>query len=306
MPFFVSKPKSGIHQACRSLVQKAVRRGDVELTRRTARHLQDTGDAGWLRQRTALIVFEECWPLAADLDWAPDSDAVIERLARVARAVKVKDAAGLSSLAYALVNGDASVLVGSRDDAHVTRLAEAISRPGDFWDWAIRQASGDRERSVIESAHLAHRRGGWPWDQACIQAAAYLVVAEGLSTAGVAKSGIECPLWVALDKHTPQGKVVLREVAKREGFPWRELLWTSFYFEGARTNEATDSIWWSREVEWRMGRVGLDQEAGRRLWGRARPFVAEALRAEAESLRRHLASSRSAPALLEIAGTQRP
>ena len=39
------------HQACRSLLRKAERRGDVALLLRVAAHLAETGQGSWLRAR---------------------------------------------------------------------------------------------------------------------------------------------------------------------------------------------------------------------------------------------------------------
>jgi hypothetical protein len=289
MPFFVSKQSPNAHGACRSLLQKAVRRGQVEVARQTARHLLEIGDRSWLRQRTGVIVFEECWPLGGELDWAPDAEATVERLARVAESVKNKDATGFGSLAYALANGDESMLDGSPTDCQIRRLAEAIADPTAFWAWAKQQAGSESAQRLVEAAQPAHRRGGWPWDQAFIQAAAYLAVTEGVPAVRAAEPELsEFPYWVALDRHTPQGKLALRAVAKGEGMPLRQLLWTSFYFEGARLNQASESVWFDREVSWRLGKVGLDSESGCQFWQQARPLVEAALRGEAEALREHV------------------
>ncbi len=289
MPFFPRRSTPNPHQACRSVLQKAVRRGHVEVTRQTARHLLAVGDKAWLRQRIGVIVFEECWPLAAELDWAPDPEAMVERLVRTAEAVKVKDATGLGSLAFVLTKGKESVLAYEWAAGHVERVADAIREPSAFWRWARQRAGDERARALVEAAEQAYRRGGWPWDQAFILAAAYLAVTVGVPPACRARPvETEFPYWVALDRHTPQGKVVLREVAQREGLSLTQLRWTSFYFEGARTNEATPSVWWDTEVEWRLGQVGLDLVSGRQFWSRARPAVEAALSREAAALREHV------------------
>jgi hypothetical protein len=301
MPFFIHRQSPHPHQACRSLLQKAVRRGDVALTRRTADHLGEVGDTSWLRQRTGVIVLEECWPLAADLDWSPGTRPLTRALARAAQAVKAKDATGLGSLAYARTKGDTSVLTGAATDCHVARLAEAIQEPATFWDWAQREAPSGRARTVVEAARQAHRRGGWPWDKAFIQAAAYLAVTDRVpEVQDAVPTATAFPFWVALDRHTPQGKVVLRTVAKQEGLPFRHLLWTSFYFEGAQLNQAAPSIWWELDVAWRLRKVGLDVEQGRAIWEHARPIVAAALRTQADELRAHVFASAQASTEHEI------
>ncbi len=94
------KPNPQTHQACRSLLQKAVRRGNTVLTHKIAHHLHSIGDTDWLKTRTAIITFEECWPLGVNLSLTSDIKGIIDALLNVTQMVKVKDAAGLGVLAY--------------------------------------------------------------------------------------------------------------------------------------------------------------------------------------------------------------
>src|SRR5262245_39638861 len=66
------KPGADTHQECRSLLQKAVRRGDEGLVGMVTCHLEKAGDAAWLRGRAAVITFEECWPLGGLLPQKAD------------------------------------------------------------------------------------------------------------------------------------------------------------------------------------------------------------------------------------------
>ena len=58
--------KETSRQACRSLVQKAVRRGNSLLVEKVASHLYAIEDHAWLRQRVVVITYEECWPNGSD------------------------------------------------------------------------------------------------------------------------------------------------------------------------------------------------------------------------------------------------
>ena len=97
------------------------------------------------------------------------------------------------------------------------------------------------------------------------------------------------PFWVALDKHTPEGKEALRRAAKIVGIPWRQALWVSFYFESALTNAAVKSSWWEREIQWRLRRIGLSYDEARSVWYEVQPVVSEVLKPAADGLHAHVA-----------------
>lgn len=285
----VRKSRPETHHACRSLLQKAVRRGDVELTIKVANHLKAVGDTRWLQMRTAVIVVEECWPLSVELNHSSPPSQEHEALVRTAKATKVKDAAGLGSLGYALSQGDQSVLAGGEADRHIKIIASAISRPHDFWAWVSSQCFQAQHQAVVEAAQKAYRRGGWPWDRAFMQAAAYLAVTEGVPSVQPASAvRRRFPFWVALDKHTPEGKKILSAVAKEVKVPFRHVVWTSFYFESATNNGDAPSPWWEREIEWRFRRVGLSYTEAERIWKRLKPIISHELETAANQLQAHV------------------
>ncbi len=290
----MKKTNPETHQVCRSLLQKAVRRGDTCLTREVARHLYDIGDTSWLRARTAVIIFEECWPLGAQQSGQTNIDGILDTLTNTAKARKAKDAAGLGSLAYEYSTGDRSVLLNVPEDTSIEQVCKAIKEPEQFWDWAKKTCSNNEQLALVESAHKAYRRGGWPWDRAFMQAAAYLAVStnklEVLTSTPAQES---FPLWVALDKHTDHGKAALRETAKIIGLPVRQMTWVSFYCESAILNEATDSYWWSREIRWRLSRFNLDYDKAKAIWSKAQPIIAEILKEQTQWLQEHLNQSAS-------------
>lgn len=286
----MNKTKPETHQACRSLLQKAVRRGNRSLTSTVAHHLRDIGDMNWLKTRTFVIAFEECWPSGAYQCTTTSFDNLLDMLLNVAQAVKRKDAAGLGSLAFEHSRGDYSVLAGSSEDEHIIFLSRALKEADLFWNWATQKSAHGDQFMLVETAHKAYRRGGWPWDRAFMQAAAYLALNTDDFTMSASRQEPQedFPYWIALDKHTFQGKQALREAAKVTGIPVHQLSWISFYFEGARLNEVTASYWWSREIQWRLKRFGLDYEQAQSIWDRARPIVREILQSETEWLQQHL------------------
>ena len=287
------KANPNTHQDCRSLLQKAVRRGNHTLVAKVVDHLYEIDDIKWLKQRVGVIIVEECWPLIGEWELPKRIEeqhaAIRDVLSRAATCSKFKDATGLGSLAYALSEGDDSVLTGSNEDADIKHVSAAIKREKEYWEWIVSQCSSASTNRLVKRASDAYRKGGWPWDRAFIQAAAYLAVIEGLPKlpAG-SKNELEFPFWVALDKHTPQGKVALSKAAKETGFPWRQLNWVSFYCESGLVHNLNPSRWWDREVKWRLGKIGLSLDEAKSMWTKARPIFMELLRDESKQLEQHI------------------
>lgn len=275
-------------QRRRSLLQKAVRRGYASLARQVALSLEELGDKTWLRQRIPVIVFEECWPLGSLLDFPMKLPDGIACLDKVARATKAKDAAGLGSLAYAYSEGDTSIQAEIGIDQQILRIiTRAIEDPEKFWDWVEPQCTEENQILIVNAARQAHRKGGWPWDRAFMLAAAYLAVTSPIAEISISPNEPteEFPFWIALDKHTAEGKRALRQVAQEFNVPANQLLWASFYCESALTNECIDSPWWSAERRWRLGKAGLTVERARVLWEKVQPYIKEVLAEQAERLR---------------------
>lgn len=291
---FLKPRKPSTDPRLRSLLQKAVRRGCRSIVERVATRLDAIGDTTWLRSRAVVITFEECWPLAALLSIDRQLPSKLDVLVSVAKAAKQKDAAGLGALAHAYREGDRTML-GNVPDPHMLRIvAEAVGRPSDFFSWLQGQPQSPRGVEIVAAASKYLPVATWEWDRACILAGALLTT---LDTASLAQSEApECaerefPYWVALDKHTDEGKAVLREVAKQIKTTYRQLIWASFYCESAQVNSLRLSPWFDAERSWRFSRAGLASESAEDLWLRARPLVQRRLEAQAEELRTLVQSS---------------
>jgi hypothetical protein len=201
-------------------------------------------------------------------------------------AAKQKDAAGLGALAYVYHEGDRSMLDCVPEQYTLRLVAEALKRPREFFEWVLSRSKAERSTNAILAAQRYLAVATWQWDKACILAGALLAVMEDTLTCAADKPTDEFPYWVALDKHTPEGKVALADVAKQINAPYRHLIWASFYFESACVNRLLPSIWWEAERTWRLGRAGLSLRAAEDLWLRARPIVRQHLEDEAASLKR--------------------
>ncbi len=249
--------------------------------------LDTSGDKTWLRSRTIVITFEECWPLAVSLSIQPELSTKRSALLRVAKATKQKDAAGLGALAYAYQEGDKSMLDAVPDRKTLRTVAEGLKRPSDFFRWLLGQGETEAATEIIQSAQRYLPAATWPWDKACIMAGALLATLGDVPTIPPADTPLgEFAYWIALDKHTPEGKAALAVVARQVHSTYRKLIWASFYCESAVVNRILPSPWWDAERTWRLRRAGLTSEAAEDLWSRARPLLKLRLEGEAASLRK--------------------
>lgn len=249
-------PYSVLKPLLRSLLQKAVRRGAVDLVDAAAARLAHHGDSAWLHVRAAVIGFEECWP---HMQAFGKGGQALPLLLQVARNVKDKEAAGLGSLAYALSQGDRSALTQSPDPVAVKITAAGLERPSDFFNWALRRCDTATQTAIVQAAAAYMPRASWPWDKAFMAAAAYLAGAHPVAAPQEAgpEALMTCPLWVAVDKHTPQGRACLRQTAQELGISLHQLEWACFYQESAASNALRPTLWWEAEAQWRLAQVGL-------------------------------------------------
>ena len=254
-----------------------------------ARCLLAAGDKTWLRSRAVVITFEETWPLARSLRITKDHETKITALLQAARSTKQKDAAGLGALAFALHEGDRSMedIVPSERDLRI--VSEALSRPPAFFEWARSECRKEAETRLVEVAQQYLPAATWGWDKATILAGAFLAASSGVPDLPPAETAeFEFPYWVALDKHTPEGKEALRRVGATYGERYRQLIWSGFYFESAVVNALKPSPWFEAERNWRLRKAGLTPESAKELWDRVRPALQADLADRADSLRERL------------------
>ena len=275
----------------RSLLQKAVRRGDADLVYTASALLASLSprEKKWYRTRTAIITFEECWPLGGELIFNRKFHSKVAALIKVTRATKSREASGLGYLAHALSEGDASVLNGTPDDKHIKIVANAIKRPDDFWRWISDQKSMAEQTAALITNAMRFRQEGLPRDRAVSQSAAYLSVTGPMpNLKKLQPTDQPFPYWVAFDKHTAEGGLVMRDVARDLHIPLPQLEWACFYFEGAKTNGEIPSKWWQRHSQWQFEKIGLPVEEAHLLWEPAKPQVLEGLAGDSRRLQSEL------------------
>jgi hypothetical protein len=274
----------------RSLLQKAVRRGNVDLVLTVSALLESLGskDRNWYRIQTAIITFEECWPLGTELLFNKKFHSKVAALIRIAHCFKARDATGLGYLAYAYAQGDATVLDDTADDKVIRIVANAIQRPDDFWQWIAWQKTSTRQKILLDNA-TRFRKTGLPHDKAVIQAGAYLAVTGDLPQIKPGQpSDTKFPYWVAFDHHTIEGQRALRDIARDLHISLPQLEWTFFYFEGALTNGEITSKWWDRYCRWHFEKIGLPAGEAHLLWEPAKVQVVETLAQESRQMQNEL------------------
>jgi len=300
---FLKPPKASTDQRVRSLLQKAARRGYAQVVERAVVRLDASGNNTWLRSRAIVITFEECWPLAGSLSVDRELSSKRSALLKVTQAAKQKDAAGLGALAHVYQEGNRGVVDCVPDRRMLRIIAEALGRPAAFFEWVLSQAKSREATDVIRSARRYLAAATWQWDKACILAGALLATAGEIPAMERGdRPSEEFPYWVALDKHTPEGKVALAEIAKEIKSTYRQLIWASFYCESARVNRLLPCPWWEAERTWRLQRAGLSWDGAQDLWSRAWPLVSQRLEREAAALKNIVDPDWSPQAELDLAG----
>lgn len=256
-------------QICRSLLQKAVRRGAVSVAEKAVIHLIQKGETAWLKNRLGVIAFEETWAYVSRLQFTTNEDSLIKQYVSLAKSSKNKNAAGLGSLAYEFSRGGGVIL--AKDDPtnrYIKIVAEAIKRPDDFWLWIKKLKSDSAELLFLEKAEIGFKLAGWPWDKAFALASAYLFVCDEVPEVAINNpSGpIEFPYWVAIDKHTSAGKMALVKCAEKFDINNTTLGWIQFYLESAKCENLQFSPWWEREKAWRLASEGVGEGKAEIIW----------------------------------------
>ena len=286
----MSKSRSDTHAKYRSLLQKAVRHGQVDLVLTTSALLSSLGpqEKNWFRTRTAIITFEESWPLGSQLVFNKKFHSKVAALVKVSLSQKARDATGLGYLAYALSEGDASVLNGTNQDRALKIIANAARRPIDFWSWIESQPQSEQQTPLIEKARY-FRNEGSPRDKTVIQSAAYLALTNEIPNPEELPPPNEAfPYWIAFDRHTAEGSTALRDIARDLHISLPQLEWSCYYFEGALANAALPSKWWDRYCDWRFRKIGLVAAEAHLLWEPAKKQVIEALADDSRKLQKDL------------------
>jgi hypothetical protein len=268
----------------KSLLQKAVRRGNVEMAGHAVRFLA-RHDLKWLKNRLAVLTYEECWTYGDQVLFSDDPKTVAEQIARLATAAKNRNSAGLGSLAFYWAEGDASVLDGGQDDVAIKLVAEGFKNPRRYWSRTIKTKLGKRQETIVSNACKGFAMAEFGWDKCFMVAASYLALSDKIPATSFAEpSTEEFPLWITIDKHTKIGQAAINRAARRVNFDEEKAQWLVFYLEGVRCNKVVNSPWWERETRWRFKQLELNPVEVNKCWKELRPVLMDELNSAAEEI----------------------
>ncbi|MDR3611040.1 MAG: hypothetical protein P4L27_10790 [Ignavibacteriaceae bacterium] len=268
------QPVSITDQVMRSLLQKAVRRGNTTMVNSVLQYFIQTGQDKWLRNRLAVITAEECWPYLG----SPTHDYIT-----LTTAIKNKDAAGLGSVALAYKNKSYYV----PPDAATVEVAELLERPNYFFENTRNYKLDYPQHKFMEKAKEAYHKSTHEGDKATALAAAYLVAKHGVPQVQhtTQPTQPEFPIWVAFDKHTTLGGDAIIEAARSIGVDASSALWIAFYIEGSKCSNLAPSPWWDKYLQCRYYAHNISPEEAQDKWERLVPVLKDLLKNRVEDIK---------------------
>lgn len=273
----------------RSLIQKAVRRGNVELVEKVFNYLFNNGNIKWLRDRLTVIAYEECWMYGVKLNDNLKSHELLEHYKELAITIKNKNVAGLATLGYKLSGGDWSAIVGNAKQREAIKaVSEAIKNPNMFWEWTKNNKVGySKNKTRIEAAKSAIKKCKFKHDETMMYATAYFAVKDEVPQLQKTDANNDeyFPYWVVIDKHTSIGKEVLFEADDKYSVRAGRL---AFYFEGSLCNQVTSSPFWDLAKKWEIERMGYTFSQAHSRWSNLRPKIIELAEMDAKELKKRV------------------
>jgi len=265
-----------------SLLQKAVRRGHVDVVEMVVKYLLNLGDTKWLHNRLPIMVYEECWPVGNSIT----QSNILEQYIALSSTVKNKDASGLATLATKLHEGNWKALRGTKEQRDaITSVKNAIDNPDAFWKWARDNGVGHIGR--INAAKATVTKANFETDKAMMYAAAYFAAKDEvpLTTNAQPLNSPNFPYWIAFDKHTDYGREVISEAAQKIDIYPSRARQLAFYLEGAVCNEITNSPYWQLAKDWQMEKMGYTYSQANIIWEQLKPVIIELTKKKVEELK---------------------
>jgi len=270
-----------------SLIQKAVRRGNVELVEKVFNYLINIdGQQHWLKNRLAVIGYEECWQYANTLNFTCNDYELLKQYKAFACKVKNKDCDGLAYLANRVNDWEKTALRGdTKQKEGIQRVADAMKNDTKFWNWIENQPLYDLNKQRIEAAREAMKRV-WQ-DRAIMFAAAYLSVTHPIPPVEEIEpnnNNTNFQYWTAIDKHTTEGTEIIRLASENIGLLPKRGQFLTFYFAGALCNKVQDMPFFKLMKEYKIERMGYTCEKVKTIWRKLRPQIIKMSKLEVEAM----------------------
>lgn len=267
-----------------SLIQKAVRRGNVDLIEKVFKYLINIdGQDKWLRDRLAVIGYEECWQYANTLNFTSTDYQLLQQYKAFACKVKNKDCDGLAYLANRFREGNTNALRGDKtqQDA-IQKVAGAMRDDVKFWNWIKQQPLYSQHHQRIEAAKAATKRS-W-WNRTIMYAAAYLSVTYPIPPVVEIKpnNNTNFQYWTAIDKHTVEGTEIISRACNQIGLDPKRGQFLTFYFAGALCNKVQPMSFFQLMKEYKIGLMGFTCTQAKAKWLELRPLLIEMTKLEVE------------------------
>ena len=242
-----------------SLIQKAVRRGNVELVEKVFAYIFNKGQTKWLQDRLAVIAYEECWTYANELDYAAKNPKLLQQYKNLTTTIKNKNADGLADLAIKLHKGkNVSNVGGVKEQKAIKSVADAIDNQVAFWDWIKKEDSYKKNKQRIDAAERDITRALYDDDKVMMLAAAYLSIRYPIPDTKFTTPNNDpnFPYWIALDKHTAIGRNILLDACQKINLNYHTGKRLLFYLEGGKVNQINHSPFWDLLVNWQIDQMG--------------------------------------------------
>lgn len=270
-----------------SLIQKAVRRGNVTLVEKVGNYLIKKGNKDWLKRRLPVMVYEECWTFG---DKLIDKKKYLEYYIELTKTVKNKNAAGLAAFAKKVAGGGYEITTPGPEKSAIAKVAEAIRDPYVFWKWVENQPGYKVHKTRIDMAKTACKKVSFRDDQAMIYAAAYLAVMDQVSDTRVVgpNNGSKFPYWTAIDKHTDVGRFRIDTICDQLKYSSADGQKLVFLLAGSVCNQITDSNYWDEYVKFELKKIGGSVADAENEFEKIKDELIKATQKDVKSLKRRI------------------
>jgi hypothetical protein len=260
----------------RSLLQKAVRRGNEYVIDKVFRYLLLNDNKLWLKKRLVVMGYEECWTFANKININCSNYEILEQYKTLARKIKNKNADGLADLARKLNEYEYSALVGNEQEQKaIQSVANSMKYPEKYWKWIRTQPLCQGHKFRIEQAKRDVNKKTISDDSSMMYAAAYLAVKYLIPETQSMEPDNDpnFPYWIAVDKHTSIGREAYIEACNSINLSPVRGMHLGFYLEGGVCNKVIESPFWDHMVNWYLNHIHFTMNEAKEKWEELKPIL---------------------------------